>query len=94
MKVITVEGTDKRHKILLYTLSTCAHCKATKQFFRENDVEFEYLDVDLCDQQNLQEIKNDILKRKSNFAFPKIIIDDQIFITGFDKDKITKALKI
>jgi len=27
-------------------LSTCGWCKKTKQFLRENDVEYEYLDVD------------------------------------------------
>jgi glutaredoxin-like protein NrdH len=94
MKLMKVEGNNKRHKVLLYALSTCGHCKATKQFFKESDIEFEYIDVDLCDQKDLQEIKSDILKRRSDFAFPKIIIDDRILITGFDKDKITKAIEI
>ena len=94
MRLVKVEGKNKKHKVLLYALSTCGHCKATKQFLRESGIEFEYIDVDLCDQNDLQEIKSDILKRKSDFAFPKIIIDDRILITGFDKDRIMKTIEI
>ena len=94
MNQVKVEGRHRKHKVLLYTLSTCSHCAATKQFFRDMNVEFGYIDVDLCDQKDKQEIQSDILKRKSDFAFPKIIIDDNTLITGLDKERIKKILEI
>lgn len=94
MNLVKVEGKSRRHKVLLYTLSTCGHCAATKQFFRDMDIEFEYIDVDLCDRKEKQEVQRDILKRGSDLAFPKIIIDDNILITGLDKDRIKKIIEI
>ena len=94
MRTVKVEGKNKVHKVLLYTLSTCIHCRIAKDFFKENDVEFEYIDVDLCDKKDQQEITGDILRRGSNLAFPKIIIDDDILITGFDMNKIKEIIKI
>ena len=94
MNLVKVEGKNRLHKVLLYTLSTCGHCKAAKQFLKDVEVEFEYIDVDLCNQKDKQEIQSDILKRKSNFAFPKIIIDDNILITGFNEDNIKKNLDL
>lgn len=94
MKLVKVAGKNNKHRVLLYALSTCGHCSATKQFLKDNDVEFEYIDVDHCDSNDLQEIKKDILNRKSDFAFPKIIVDSETLITGFDKEKIKKSIEI
>ena len=33
--------------IMIYTLSTCGHCKATKRFLDECKIAFEFEDVDL-----------------------------------------------
>ena len=78
----------------MYALSTCGWCKATKQFLRDNNIEFEYVDVDLVDKKVLEDIKNDILKRGGNLAYPKIIVDNVLLISGFDKEKIKRAIQI
>jgi len=52
MKVVKVPGKTKRNKIFIYALSTCAWCKMTKQFFKDNNVEFEYVDVDLSNDED------------------------------------------
>jgi len=93
MKFINVPGKNKTHETKLYALSTCVHCKAVKQFLRDNDVEFEYIDVDLCDKNDQQEIVRDIVKRGGQLSFPKIIVDDVIMITGFDKKRIKESLE-
>ena len=94
MKLVKVTGNNNRHKVLVYALSTCVHCKETMQLLREANVEFEYIDVDRCDIKDLEEIKSDILKRGGILSFPKIIVDDKITITGFDKDKIKETIEI
>jgi len=92
MEKIRVSGTNSKHKVLLYTLSTCAWCKLTKKYLNDNKVEYEYVDVDLCSEKDRQNIRNDIMKRGGEPSYPTIIIDDKILITGFRRDKIREAL--
>jgi len=94
MDTVKVTGKNNKHKVLMYALSTCAWCKLTKQFLKDNHVEYEYVDVDLCNQKDKEKIKNDILNRGGNLSYPTVIIDDKILITGFLKDKLKGALEI
>lgn len=94
MESVKVPGKNNKHKVLLYTLSTCAWCKLTKQFLRENNIEYEYVDVDLCSEKDRERVRRDIQKRGGDSSYPTIIVDDKILITGFRKDKIREALKI
>jgi len=48
MNTVKVEGKNKKNKVFLYTLSTCGWCKMTKQYLKDNDTAYEYLDVDKC----------------------------------------------
>jgi len=94
MKPTRVHGKINKHKVLMYALSTCAWCKMTKQFFKDQDIEFEYVDVDLTDDGDKEKIKEEILKRGGSLSYPTIIIDDKVLITGFRKDKIKETLEI
>jgi glutaredoxin-like protein NrdH len=94
MNLTKVPGKNNKHKIRVYALSTCVHCKATLQFLRESDVEFEYIHVDQCDKKDLAEIMKDIQKRGGSFSFPKIIVDDKTMISGFVKDKIKETIEV
>jgi glutaredoxin-like protein NrdH len=49
MNVSKISGKNAKHKVFLYALSTCVWCKMTKQFLKDNDVAYEYVDVDLTD---------------------------------------------
>jgi len=93
MKSVKVEGPNRKHAVLMYAISTCAWCKMAKQFLKDNSVEYEYIDVDLCNYEDREKIKADILKRGGELSYPTIIIDDKILINGFHKDKIKKALE-
>lgn len=66
----------------------------TKKYLKENDVEYDYVDVDLCDETDKEKIRNDILNRGGSPSYPTVIVDDKIVITGFRKDKIKEALGI
>jgi glutaredoxin-like protein NrdH len=94
MEFVKVPGKNNRHKVLLYALSTCAWCKLTKQFLRDSNIQYEYVDVDLCSEKDREKIRRDIQKRGGDLSYPTIIIDDKTLITGFRKDKIKEALKI
>jgi len=94
MKYVKVPGKNKKRKVLMYAISTCAWCKLTKQFLRDSNIEYEYVDVDLCSEKDRERIRRDIQKRGGDLSYPTIIIDDKTLITGFRKDKIREALKI
>ncbi len=56
MEFSKVSGKKNNHKVTVYALSTCVWCKLTKQFLNENDVEYEYIDVDLCNEEDKQKM--------------------------------------
>jgi len=92
MQFFKVIGDRKQHKVVLFALSTCAWCKLTKQFLKDNEVEFSYLDIDLINEDEKEKIRQIIRDRDGPLSFPTTIIDDKILITGFRKDKIKEAL--
>jgi len=94
MKTVKVPGKNNKHKVLVYVISTCAWCKLTKNFLKDNDIEYEYVDVDLCNEEDREKIRKDILKRGGSLSYPSIIIDDKKLINGFCKDEIKETLEI
>jgi glutaredoxin len=94
MNTVKVSGKNTKHKVILYALSTCAWCKLTKKFLKDSDIEYEYVDIDLCEEEDKEKIKKDILKRGGSLSYPAIIVDDKVVINGFRKDKIQEALEI
>jgi glutaredoxin-like protein NrdH len=94
MKVEKVPGNNKKNKVFLYALSTCAWCKMTKQFLKDNGIEFEYVDVDQCDDEDLDKIKKDVLSKGGSLSYPITIVNDKTLINGFRKDKIKETLGI
>jgi len=94
MSVVKVRGENNKHKVRLYALSTCAWCKLTKKFLKDNKVEYECIDVDLINGKEKEKIKMEILNKGGELSYPTIIVDDKIVITGFRKDKLSEALEI
>ena len=94
MQTKKIQGKNNKHRVLLYALSTCGWCRKEKQLLRDNNIEFEYVDVDLCTNEDHKKIREDILNRGGRFTFPTIIIDDRILITGFNENKIRESLEI
>lgn len=80
-------------KVKIFTLSTCSHCKATKKFLADNNIEFDCVDVDLLAGQERENVIADVVKYNPNRSFPTIIIGDKIII-GFQEKAIKEALGI
>ncbi|MCQ5377113.1 MAG: glutaredoxin family protein [Candidatus Methanomethylicia archaeon] len=93
MKIERVEGSKKDHKVFVYALSTCGWCAQTKKFLKNSGIEFEFVDVDRCNKQDLEKIKQEITAMDRPLSFPLIIIDNgSVKITGFREDELKKAL--
>ena len=94
MQFSKISGKKNEHKVVLYALSTCAWCKMTKQFLKDNDIEYEYVNVDLCEEEDKQKIRQHIQSKGGPLSYPTVIVDDNVLITGFRKDKLKEALGI
>jgi glutaredoxin len=92
MNISKVPGKNSKHKVMIYALSTCVWCKMTKQYLKDNDVEYEYVDVDLAEEKNKEKIRNDIVRKGGPLSYPTTIVDDKVVITGFRKDQLKEAL--
>ena len=94
MQFSKVSGKKNDHKVTVYALSTCVWCKMTKQFLNDNNIEYEYIDVDLCEDEDKQKIHQLILSKGGALSYPTTIIDDKVVVTGFRKDQLKEALGI
>ncbi len=92
MQFSKVSGKKNNHKVTLYALSTCVWCKMTKQYLNENEVEYEFVDVDLLDDNDKSKVHTTIINKGGALSYPTTIIDDKTVITGFRKDQIKEAL--
>jgi glutaredoxin-like protein NrdH len=92
MVVVKVEGEKRDHTVFLYTLSTCGWCKRTKEFLKEQGVEYEYMDVDTCTSEERRATIADLKARSAPMGFPLAIIDDETIISGYKPDRYKEAL--
>lgn len=72
----------------IYSTPTCVYCKTLKAYMKKHGIDFEDIDVSK-DEKRLQEM----IKISGQMGVPVVDIDGEI-ITGFDKVKIDKLLKI
>lgn len=79
--------------VKMFTLSTCSHCKAVKNFLDECTVKYEFRDVDLLSGEERQAVIEEIKKLNEECSFPTIIIGDKVII-GFKEKEIREALNL
>ena len=94
MQFSKVSGKKNTHKVTIYALSTCVWCKMTKQFLSDNDVSYEFVDVDLLNDKDKSKAHEAILSKGGDIGYPTTIVDDKTLITGFRKDQLKEALGI
>jgi glutaredoxin-like protein NrdH len=94
MQFSKVSGKKNNHKVTIYALSTCVWCKMTKQYLNDNGVEYQFVDVDLLDDNDKTRVHTDIISKGGVLSYPTIIVDDKTVITGFRKDLLKEALNL
>lgn len=78
-------------QVKIYTLSTCSHCKATKEFLNSCEIKYDFTDVDLLKGEERKAVIEDVRRLNPACSFPTIIIGDRV-IVGFKEDEIKEAL--
>ncbi|MFA6321587.1 MAG: glutaredoxin domain-containing protein [Candidatus Omnitrophota bacterium] len=73
-------------KVTVYSTPTCPFCIRAKQYLKDNNVQFEDIDVSE-DHEKAQEM----IKKSGQMGVPVLEIDGAI-VVGFDKEKIKETL--
>jgi glutaredoxin-like protein NrdH len=94
MQFSKVSGKKNNHKVTLFALSTCVWCRMTKQYLNDNEIEYEFVDVDLLDAESKDKAHQVITSKGGMLTYPTTIVDDKIVISGFRKDLLKEALGI
>ncbi len=74
--------------VSIYTTPTCGYCKLAKEFFKENNVEYNEYDV-AADAEK----RTEMIEKSGQMGVPVITVDDEM-IVGFDKEKLAGLLGI
>jgi glutaredoxin-like YruB-family protein len=74
--------------VKIYTTNSCPACMMAKMFLRENNIEFEEINLDEHPE------KIDELQEKAGRAVVPVLEVNGKIIVGFDKEKIKEALGI
>ena len=90
MEMKHIKGKNKGD-IVLYALSTCGWCRKTKDFFRELGVEYKFVDVDLLEGEEREEVMEEVKRWNPQSNFPTIVINNKC-IVGYDEQKIRRGI--
>jgi len=74
--------------VKLYTTVACPYCFTLKMFLKEHNINFEEVDI-----SRDEAAKGELIKKTGKMEVPVVEINGEV-IVGFDKEKITKLLKI
>lgn len=86
-----VEG-EKKGEILIYALSTCGWCRKTKEQLKEMGLAYDYIDVDLLDPDESEEVMKIVRKHNERGSFPTIVVNEEHCVIGYDIDKLKELL--
>lgn len=74
--------------VTVYSTPSCHFCAMAKEYFKENNIPFESIDVGADAEK-----RKEMMEKSGQLGVPVIIIDEEIII-GFNKPKIAAALGI
>lgn len=80
-------------KILMYTLSTCPHCRKAKKFFKDRNIPFEFIDYDLAEKEDQKRMSEEMLRVAGGTSTPFVKIGDDV-VVGYNPKKYSELLGI
>ena len=80
--------------VSIYTTPSCIYCNQVKEFFKENDIEYQEFDVSTDTEK-----KKEMIEKSGQMGVPVVFVDDPSnpsgepeMVVGFDKAKLTELL--
>lgn len=80
-------------KVFLYALSTCPWCQKTKQFLKDNNIAFDFVDYDLLDEGEQEKVLERLSAMNAASGFPVAVIGKEVVI-GYNPEKYSALLGI
>jgi glutaredoxin 3 len=81
--------------VVIYTLSTCPHCRDAKEYLKNNNIPFINLEIDTNEENMaaLMKIYDSMGVPAQNRGVPLFVIDNRIKVQGLNKEKLHNALE-
>ena len=79
--------------VKLYALSTCSHCRDTKDLLKQCHVDYDCVDIDKLGGEERKKVIEEVKKLNPECGLPTLVVGDKI-VVGFREDKIKEALGI
>jgi glutaredoxin-like protein NrdH len=89
----TKEAAMNQCEVKLYALSTCSHCRDTKDLLDQCKIEYECIEVDRLNPEDRKKALEEVKKLNPQCTFPTLEIGNNV-IVGFKKDQIKEALNV
>ena len=80
-------------QIKIYALSTCIHCRDTKDYLDKCGIDYDCVDVDKLQGDERRRLIDEIKQTNPACAFPMILIGPKVII-GFKKEELKEALNL
>ena len=72
--------------VKVYSTATCPWCIRAKQFLKENNIDFQNIDV-----SEDQQVADELMRKSGQMGVPVLDIEGEV-IVGFDRERIKSAL--
>jgi glutaredoxin len=79
--------------VQMYTLSTCPWCRKAKKFFSDREVPFDFVDVDMLEGPQKDEIVDTVYRLSGGMQYPVVVIGETV-IAGYNPDRYSDVLGI
>ncbi len=79
--------------VRIFSLSTCIHCRDTKEFLKQCGIAYDCVEVDKLEPEKRKEVLEELKGLDPACAFPTIVIGDKV-IVGLQKEEIKELLGI
>lgn len=79
--------------VMLYALSTCIHCRHTREFLDKNNIGYDYIYVDQTSGRERDEVLERVRELNPGMSFPTMVIGpSHTVVVGFNPEGIKEAL--
>jgi glutaredoxin len=78
-------------EVILYSLTTCGHCKTLRHYLDEREVAYRVIYVDMLFGEERNRVRRRLRRLNPAFTFPTIVVGEAV-VAGFKEKAISSAL--
>ena len=80
-----------RPEVILYSLTTCSHCKTLRHYLDDREVAYRVIYVDMLFGEERNRVRRRLRRLNPAFTFPTIVVGE-VVVAGFKEEAISSAL--